>query len=52
MQKLSARAKQPRKEESESMANNKEKRPAPGGAEGRRTRRPRREGQAPARGML
>lgn len=50
VQKLSARAKQPRKEESESMANNKEKRPAPGGAEGRRTRRPRREGQAPARG--
>ena len=29
VQKLSARAKQPRKEESESMANNKEKRPAP-----------------------
>lgn len=50
VQKLSARAKQPRKEESESMANNKEKRPASGGAEGRRTRRPRREGQAPARG--
>ena len=50
VQKLSARAKLPRKEELESMANNKEKRPAPGGAEGRRPRRPRREGQAPARG--
>ena len=50
VQKLSARAKQPRKEESESMANNKEKRPAPAGAEGRRPRRPRREGQAPAQG--
>ena len=50
VQKLSARAKQPRKEESESMANNKEKRPAPAGAESRRPRRPRREGQAPARG--
>ena len=50
VQKLSARAKQPRKEESESMANNKEKRPAPAGAESRRTRRPRREGQAPAQG--
>lgn len=50
VQKLSARAKQPRKEESESMANNKEKRPAPAGAESRRPRRPRREGQAPAQG--
>lgn len=50
VQKLSARAKQPRKEESESMANNKEKRPAPAGAESRRPRRPRREGQALAQG--
>lgn len=50
VQKLSARAKQPRKEESESMANNKEKRPAPAGAESRRPRRTRREGQAPAQG--
>ena len=50
VQKLSARAKQPRKEESESMANNKEKRPAPAGAESRRPRRGRREGQAPAQG--
>ena len=50
VQKLSARAKQPRKEESESMANNKEKRPAPAGAESRRPRRPRREGQASAQG--
>ena len=50
VQKLSARAKQPRKEESESMANNKEKRPAPAGTESRRPRRPRREGQAPAQG--
>ncbi len=50
VQKLSARAKQPRKEESESMANNKEKRPTPAGAESRRPRRPRREGQAPAQG--
>ena len=32
------------------MANNKEKRPAPAGAESRRPRRPRREGQAPAQG--